>query len=858
VSVVDQWLEHIPAAVHEAWSGAVSQELLDSLWGRGRQDEVYRLVASFARRRAETLACYSALDRERARSARAAREALACAGPGPAGILLTLPLSDPAVREAAGVAGSHMGYRSLNAIRVRDPEVGLPSPAQLEEAAIDEPAVLAWAAARAPAAEREAALEQAWSKYFGNGSLHAMLVATRSVGLWHLIPVEHRAAAVRFAALEGDLSRVDQILDGPKEKTGPATRGLCLAGAALALPQVPPAWRSEILANAATADQDYEEGLLAWGVAACEGPAALDARITSQLESARATAESFVASLGKAPAVVAASETVRKRALERLEKGLKEKPFRMWRVSREVARAGRAGRLELARELVDRAEKELGPLLAVDASSAAEALVYYPGRAQGCAQALDEYSSSSLRLSVAAALARDGDLETARAQASIALEQPAGTLSASEIEEIAPFVFQLEPGLGSRLREFIVPELRQLPGGTAAPQAALAARKSFRSAEFEQMLAESPEDQATALVYADLLQAQGDPRGELIALHHAGKRAEARALIERNREHFLGPLADYLHPLDGDPRPAFEWRLGFIRSAVLGYCSHRSRQVSAKDGLSLEAALEALLTHPSGALLQELLVTTNMLDDGMYFGPVTDALARHGAPALRRLRLGEYSHAGARSPRSDYDYEISWTRFADMSATWPRLPRLESFTIQGCLEKPVLGEIRLPSLRELVLISGGTAAENTRAIAAADWPCLETLEIWFGKKDYGFSGGLSDLAPILEGKRLPRLRRLRLMNASFADELAEAISRAPILPRLSELSFALGTLTDAGVRALAANGRALSHLASLDLEANYLTDEGVALAGALCAEVLVDDQKDAAEDGGDRYVSVGE
>lgn len=63
----------------------------------------------------------------------------------------------------------------------------------------------------------------------------------------------------------------------------------------------------------------------------------------------------------------------------------------------------------------------------------------------------------------------------------------------------------------------------------------------------------SPEDDALRAVYADMLQARGDPRGEFIALqlcaHRAGADAaeatqRASAVLDGHRETFLGPLAD--------------------------------------------------------------------------------------------------------------------------------------------------------------------------------------------------------------------------------------------------------------------------------------------------------------------------
>lgn len=92
------------------------------------------------------------------------------------------------------------------------------------------------------------------------------------------------------------------------------------------------------------------------------------------------------------------------------------------------------------------------------------------------------------------------------------------------------------------------------------------------------------------------------------------------------------------------------------------------------ERLSLEEALALLLTHPSGVLLRDLLIPINMLDDGCYFGPLCKVIAKHGAPALRSLHLGQYRFAGPRVPKgTDYNYEISWTSFGDIGGRPARI-----------------------------------------------------------------------------------------------------------------------------------------------------------------------------------------
>jgi uncharacterized protein (TIGR02996 family) len=407
-----------------------------------------------------------------------------------------------------------------------------------------------------------------------------------------------------------------------------------------------------------------------------------------------------------------------------------------------------------------------------------------------------------------------------------------------------------------------------LVGGAKAGKAAPAAPavKAARNLELEARLVESPDEVDSYLVYADWLQTQGDPRGELITLQHARKKKHADDLLARHVDHFLGPLQPYAKALDESGDPSFEWELGFIRGARLSYDSNSVEDLEGGDELSLEKALTLLLKHPSGALLRDLLVPINMRGDGCYFEPLCKVIAKHGAPALRSLRLGEFHYAGPRGPKgTDYDYEISWTQLGDMSGMWKSLPRLETLELMGSMGnyqgKAKLGAIKLPALRRLEIRTGGMDRANTRAIAAADWPSLEYLDLWFGRSHYGFSGGVADLEPILDGTRLPRLKHLGLMNAEFTDELCQRLASAKILPRLEELSLALGTMTDAGAETLVASARAFSHLKLVDLEYNFLSKKGEGLIRKLAKKVLTGNQKepwDWTEENGGRYASVGE
>ena len=120
-------------------------------------------------------------------------------------------------------------------------------------------------------------------------------------------------------------------------------------------------------------------------------------------------------------------------------------------------------------------------------------------------------------------------------------------------------------------------------------------RMEPRRAENPRMLAAiqaDPDDESAYLVYADWLQEQGDPRGELVAIQHAARRsADLWRVAARVITHFDELL---LPPGCDDPDAVrLRWQLGFIQGARFWPCT---------------VSLPEVLSHPSSQVLRELSV----------------------------------------------------------------------------------------------------------------------------------------------------------------------------------------------------------------------------------------------------------
>ncbi|WP_164016879.1 WGR domain-containing protein [Pyxidicoccus trucidator] len=374
--------------------------------------------------------------------------------------------------------------------------------------------------------------------------------------------------------------------------------------------------------------------------------------------------------------------------------------------------------------------------------------------------------------------------------------------------------------------------------------------ESASNPELEATIIANPDNADAYLVYGDWLQRQGDPRGELIALQHAAMQAsgeeatklkkQVSSLLESRKAALLGDLADALD----EEELTVEWHLGFIRTARVGQKDYDSDR-------DIGELLKELLAHPSARFLQGLTIGMAHFDDeNDYEGTIsslTEALTDlGGSKTLQSLFIGDFEYPD--------DTEISWSHLHDISALYKLLPNLRSLRLRGhSLE---LGNVDLPELREFTIETGGLALSAVKSVAAAKWPKLEKLEVWFGADNYGAEGGVEDIQPILDGKGLPKLKSLGLCNSEFTDELCKVLPQSKVLKQLEQLDLSKGTMSDAGARILAENAAAFAHLKHLDLTENTLTDEGEKLVAKLSPSVAAGSQREFEEDY--RYAAVGE
>ena len=402
------------------------------------------------------------------------------------------------------------------------------------------------------------------------------------------------------------------------------------------------------------------------------------------------------------------------------------------------------------------------------------------------------------------------------------------------------------------------------PNGKAkagkAPVAEVTGKRDARNKDLEAAIIANPSDREAYTVFADWLQEQGDPRGELISLQLGYKEGQAKKLIEQHADYFLGPLAAHQKVYDEGGNnggshlrstaqqkewekiqtQAFLWRNGYIYRVRL---SHDEYQSNTGDGPAFEGSiaeiLEQVFDHPSGRYVVELAFMSNGDPNENDLQDIIDVIGKKAPPTVRKITFG------------DNVDQISWHHTGSLAKMWKGVPNLRTLEMEtGEFD---VGKMAAPALERAIFITGGLAKSAGKGIATAAMPKIKHLEIYYGTDNYGGDCTVKDVKPLLDRTDLKDLTYLGLKNSEFANALAAAVGGAKILKGLKTLDLSLGTMTDEGAASLAAAKESLKHLEVLDLTRNYLTKAGIAAVKGICPKVITDRQEKADDDGDEAY-----
>ena len=399
----------------------------------------------------------------------------------------------------------------------------------------------------------------------------------------------------------------------------------------------------------------------------------------------------------------------------------------------------------------------------------------------------------------------------------------------------------------------------------------------------------NPDDEGAWAVYADWLQGQGDPRGELGVVQERLRSSPKdktllsaeKKLLKDHAETIVGSLAPYMkkkghipgvlskpdvepdfrQSTEGLPPVRALWRSGFFQQVFVGHPGFDGFAGGGDDDegggggmedIEMADLIHNVLSSPASRFLSSLrLGLPNNPEDGECdYEAVLKKIAKHETLArLRTLYIGDVTQE---------ESECSWINIRDVSKLYPQLKNLRHLTLRGGSDMK-LGKIELPDLRTLTIITGGLDKKNVAAIADAKWPKLERLELWFGTDNYGGNCKVKDVAPILAGKAFPKLKHLGLRNCEFIDELAAALPGSAIMKQIESLDLSKGTMTDDGVKKLVEGKAWLAHLRRLDLSDNFI-GKASTMAATITNAVRTRPQRTADEYDGTahRYVALTE
>jgi hypothetical protein len=317
------------------------------------------------------------------------------------------------------------------------------------------------------------------------------------------------------------------------------------------------------------------------------------------------------------------------------------------------------------------------------------------------------------------------------------------------------------------------------------------------------------------LVMGDELQAQGDPRGELIMLQasllDSGHQVLSEAaLLDEHRQQLLGPLVRFVET----GWLQVEWFLGFIVRARL------------QEGTSAElgAVARALLEHPSGSRLRSLEVTARG-DWGLKHGfqAVLAALRAPSRLTTLILETGE---------------ESFYPGIGDLGSVFSAQDSLRMVEANGT--RAELGPVPL-DLMSLVLRTGNLSKTAVAALASGVAPSLERLELWL-EEDSDVAG--SDLGQLLRRKRFPRLRHLSLPGA-LGEDVLDALVSSDVTPQLRSLDLSRGAGAGQAAQIIIDHAKSLSHLHRLDLRWNRIPAQLAREVARLLPQALTGDQGEA-------------
>ncbi|MFT3835737.1 MAG: hypothetical protein QM723_01920 [Myxococcaceae bacterium] len=260
-------------------------------------------------------------------------------------------------------------------------------------------------------------------------------------------------------------------------------------------------------------------------------------------------------------------------------------------------------------------------------------------------------------------------------------------------------------------------------------------------------------------VYADWLQSQGDPKGELAALVMK-KPERVNAWLKPRRPALFGELAMLLEDSTIEVR---QWHPGFVKTLKV--------KPNPDNNDDLGVLLTELLAAPICTFVDGLIVN----DSASVWAGGLEALVKSAqAQRLTRLEVSSTDGEGG-----------------DLSKILPRLPKLERLTIDGDNITVAEKNLELPNVTSLTW-SVQALGDEPRILARAKLPKLSRFELAVGYEEEGDFEIADELAPVKCISKLlsaGTLRELVLSGLTFDETRLEQLLESDGLTKLHLLDL---------------------------------------------------------------------
>ena len=401
-------------------------------------------------------------------------------------------------------------------------------------------------------------------------------------------------------------------------------------------------------------------------------------------------------------------------------------------------------------------------------------------------------------------------------------------------------------------------------GGDAGPPAPLLDPKDLK--EYFANIDRDPDNPAPYLVFANWLQSQDHPWGDLIVLHHAiatapsaAKRTELSreetVLLQSQGAAILGDLARAGRPT------RFTWHYGFIREAIIASPSDKlvlKERVQTLFGLLAARSLTKLTLHAQPARFAPHQEWDDSNDDIVDPWPAVIPELERAPKSMTQIAFGEPPPTSA----------SAYVAVPNLGNVARALPALESLEVQANGGGKGLGFLicGFPALRSLELRLAVTndedldalqqAANGTRrglysldasdpetnleALRQTKLPQLERLSIWFGGSSYCVLDDVHEANENYDddggGSRYPAsypatdLEKMEIyqVDSRVTPAAVTALLAAKWPVSLKHLGLNSAPLTAEMLGAIC-NGQLIQRLETLDLSGGTLKDDTAAI-----------------------------